>query len=93
MTGWTDALNFPIDVPYQAANAGGVDVFVAKLSAAGTGLLYATYIGGRSDDKGAAIAVDNLGQAYITGSTTSTNFPLVLSNQATLGGNATAFVP
>jgi hypothetical protein len=92
MTGWTDALNFPVDVPYQAVNAGGVDVFVAKLSAAGTGLLYATYIGGRSDDKGAAIAVDNLGQAYVTGSTTSTNFPLVSSNRSTLGGSTTAFV-
>jgi len=92
MTGWTDALNFPIDDPYQAANAGGVDVIVAKLSAAGTGLLYATYIGGRSDDKGAAIAVDNLGQAYVTGSTTSSNFPLVSSNRPTLGGSVAAFV-
>jgi hypothetical protein len=91
MTGWTDALNFPIDGPYQAANAGGVDVFVAKLSAAGTGLLYATYIGGRNADKGAAIAVDNLGQVYVTGSTTSTNFPLVLSNRSTLGGSSAAF--
>jgi hypothetical protein len=91
MTGWTEALNFPLAGPYQAASGGGVDVFVAKLSAAGTGLLYATYIGGRSDDKGAAIAVDNLGQVYITGSTTSTNFPLVLSNRATLGGSTAAF--
>ena len=92
MTGWTDSLNFPINGAYQAANAGGVDIIVAKLSAAGTGLLYATYIGGRSSDKAAAIAVDNLGQAYITGSTTSTNFPLVSSNKATLGGSVTAFV-
>ena len=92
MTGWTEALNFPIDGPYQAANAGGVDVIVAKLSAAGTGLLYATYIGGKSDDKGAAIAVDNLGQAYVTGTTSSSNFPLVSSNRATLGGSTTVFV-
>jgi len=92
MTGWTEALNFPIDGAYQASNAGSVNVIVAKLSAAGTGLLYATYIGGRSDDKGAAIAVDNLGQAYITGSTTSSNFPLVSSNRGTLGGSTTAFV-
>jgi hypothetical protein len=92
MTGWTDSLNFPIDGAYQAANAGSVNVIVAKLSAAGTGLLYATYIGGNATDKAAAIAVDNLGQAYITGSTTSANFPLVSSNKATLGGSATAFV-
>lgn len=92
VTGWTEALNFPIDGAYQAANAGGVDVIVAKINAAGTGLLYATYIGGKADDKGAAIAVDNLGQAYVTGSTSSSNFPLVSSNRPALGGSTTAFV-
>lgn len=91
VTGWTEALNFPVNGAYQAVNKGGVDVIVAKLSAAGTGLLYATYIGGAADDKGAAIAVDNLGQAYVTGSTSSSNFPLVSSNRATRGGSTAAF--
>lgn len=91
VTGWTEALNFPIAGAVQASNQGGVDVIIAKLNAAGTALLYATYIGGKSDDKGAGIAVDSLGQAYVTGSTASTNFPLVLSNRSALGGSTTAF--
>lgn len=91
VTGWTEALNFPIDGPVQASNQGGVDVIVAKLNSSGSALLYATYIGGKSDDKGAAIAVDGSGQAYVTGSTSSSNFPLVSSNRAAIGGSTTAF--
>jgi hypothetical protein len=91
VTGWTAALNFPINGAVQAANQGGDDIIVAKLNPAGTGLLYATYIGGRGNDQAAAIAVDSLGQAYVTGSTSSSNFPLVLSNRGGLGGTTTAF--
>jgi hypothetical protein len=91
VTGWTAALNFPVNGGFQASNQGGDDVIVAKLNQAGTGLLYATYIGGRANDQGAAIAVDSLGQAYVTGSTSSSNFPLVLSNRAGLGGASAAF--
>lgn len=90
-TGWTEALNFPIVGAEQAANQGGVDVFVVKLNAVGSTLLYATYIGGRGEDKGAAIAVDGSFQAYVTGSTASTNFPLAAAIRSTLGGSKTAF--
>lgn len=90
VTGWTSALDFPIDGAIYAANQGGDDIIVAKLNAAGTALIYATYIGGRGDDQGNAIAVDSLGQAYVTGFTSSLNFPLVLSNRSTLGGSTTA---
>src|SRR5262249_37616848 len=76
-TGWTEALNFPIAGAVQAANAGGVDAFVVKMNPAGNALLYATYIGGRGEDKSAAIAVDSSFQVYVTGSTASNNFPLV----------------
>jgi hypothetical protein len=89
--GWTEALNFPIVAPVQAANQGGVDVFVVKLSPSGNSLLYATYIGGQGDDRAAAIAVDSSGLAYVTGSTTSTNFPLVNAYQVAKGGSKTAF--
>ncbi len=91
VTGWTAALNFPISGAYQAANQGGDDVIVAKLNPSGTALVYATYIGGRANDQGAAIAVDSLGQAYVTGQTSSSNFPLVSSNRAGIGGTTTAF--
>ena len=91
VTGWTEALNFPIVGPEQAVNMGGVDAFVVKLNPSGSALLYATYIGGGGEDKGAAIAVDASGQAYVTGSTASTNFPLMAAMQTTLGGGKTAF--
>ena len=92
VAGWTEALNFPIAGAYQAANKGGVDAFVAKLSAAGTSLIYATYLGGNGDDRAWGIAVDSSGNAYVTGSTASTNFPLVSSLRPNLGGSRDAFV-
>ena len=91
VTGWTESLNFQIAGPIQASNAGGVDAFVAKLTPAGSGLLYATYIGGSGDDQGAAIAVDSTGEAYVTGSTGSSNFPVVAAIHSTLGGGRDAF--
>ena len=91
VTGWTEALNFPVAGAYQATNQGSVNVIVAKLNSTGSALLYATYIGGKATDKGAAIAVDSSGQAYVTGSTSSSNFPLVSSNRAVIGGSTTAF--
>jgi hypothetical protein len=92
VTGWTESLNFQIAGPIQASNEGSVNAFVAKLSPAGSGLLYATYMGGSGDDQGAAIAVDSSGEAYVTGSTTSPNFPLVSPLSAALGGGRDAFV-
>jgi hypothetical protein len=91
VTGWTEAIDFHIVVPVQPSNAGGVDAFVAKLNPAGSGLVYATYIGGRGDDRGAAIAVDGAGQAYVTGSTASANFPLAAPITSALGGGRDAF--
>ncbi len=91
MTGWTESTDFPINGALQAANRGGVDAFVAKLSASGTALVYATYIGGRSDDRGAGIAVDSSNQVIVTGSTTSSDFPL-FSQLGAFGGKRHAFV-
>ena len=54
---------------------GGVDVFVTKLNAAGSSLIYSTFIGGSGDDFGQAIAVDSSGNAFLTGNTSSTNYP------------------
>ncbi len=90
-TGWTDALDFPIVGAAQAVNQGGADVFIVKMNPAGSALVYATYIGGGGEDKGAAIAVDASNQAYVTGSTASNNFPLASAIRTTLGGSKTAF--
>src|SRR3989442_13284671 len=61
--------------PIQATNAGGNDAFVTKLNAAGTALVYSTYLGGSGSDAGNGIAVDAAGNAYVTGDTVSPNFP------------------
>ena len=61
------------------------DAFIAKINpAASTGaqLLYSTYVGGTGDDVGYGIAVDSGGIAYITGSTTSTDFPVAIGTVA-----------
>jgi uncharacterized protein (TIGR03437 family) len=70
----------------QTANAASGDAFVAKFSPSGT-LLYLTYVGGSGDDSAMALAVDPLGNAYITGFTTSANFPTAgAPYQAAFGG-------
>lgn len=57
------------------SNPAATDAFVAKINpnAAGSSPLYSTYVGGKGDDVGAGIAVDSSGNAYITGSTDSTD--------------------
>ncbi|HEY4365217.1 MAG TPA: SBBP repeat-containing protein [Bryobacteraceae bacterium] len=92
VAGWTEALDFHIVGAVQASNQGGVDMFIGKLNAAGTAYVYATYIGGKGDDRPAGIAVDGSGQAYVTGSTASSNFPVVSSLRPALGGGRDAFV-
>ncbi|HEX9187207.1 MAG TPA: SBBP repeat-containing protein, partial [Vicinamibacteria bacterium] len=75
VTGWTSSTDFPTaGPPLQGTYAGTTDVFVAKLSPT-SGLVYSTYLGGAGTDFGAGIAVDAEGSAYLTGETTSTNFP------------------
>ena len=64
---------------FQATVPGQENAFVAKLAADGKSLLYSTYIGGEKADVARGIAVDSLGDAYITGFTTSTAFPVVPS--------------
>ena len=89
--GWTETIDFPVSNAIQAVSAGGVDAFVFKLNPTGSTLLYATYIGGRGDDRAAGLAVDSSGQIYIAGSTASTNFPLAAPIRLTLGGSRDAF--
>jgi hypothetical protein len=76
VTGQTGAIDFPatagaFDVDFN----GPLDAFVAKLNPAGTDLVYATYIGGNGDEYGMDIAVDSAGAAYVTGRTSSRDFP------------------
>ena len=85
IAGLTQSFNFPTFNPYQSIFGGGTDAFVAKLNPAGSSFIYSTYLGGGINDVPNSIAVDALGNAYITGGTDSTSFPLVNSMQSLLG--------
>ncbi len=74
VAGETQSTSFPALDPAQANNAGEEDAYVAKFSPSGS-LAYSTYLGGSNFDSAYAIAVDSAGDAYVTGTTSSTNFP------------------
>lgn len=92
VAGYTGSTNFPTAAPAQAANAGGVDGVVARLNAAGSALLFSTYLGGGAEDAALAVAVDASGAAYVTGYTRSANFPLLNPFRASSSGTSEAFV-
>lgn len=92
LTGSTD---FPVANAAQSTHGGptgGQDGAVAKLNPAGTAFEYSTYLGGSGGDLAHGIAVDPDGFAYVTGSTSSANFPLSSPLQSTLQGPSDAFV-
>ncbi len=105
-TGYTDSTNFPTSNALNS-HIGGVvnkytrtypvDAFVAELNPAGNGLVYSTYLGGSAMDAAYGIALDESGNAYVTGYTYSTNFPvtpnafqphLVCTNSVYINANA-----
>ena len=94
VTGDTESANFPVTAgAFQTALGGIRDVFVVKLNAGGWGLIYGTYLGGDDYDSSAGIAVDASGNAYVTGHTHSTAFPVTAGAFQTIrGGAADAFV-
>ena len=88
LVGSTTSTNFPVVTnnlsPYLTASINkhkgrkkGGDIFIMAFNPSGTALLYSAYLGGDGNDYGNAIAVDPLGNAYVTGQTWSTNFPAV----------------
>src|SRR5713101_1404372 len=65
----------------HATPGGGRDAFVTELGAGGSILVWSTYLGGTSDDGGAAIATDIAGNVYVAGATSSSDFPTALAIQ------------
>ncbi len=75
VVGSTSSTNFPTTAgAYQTALAGNGNAFLTKLNSTG-GLVYSTYLGGNNDDLAFGIQVDSAGDAYVTGYTSSSNFP------------------
>lgn len=96
--GTTNSTNFPLANNFiNPTLAAGNHVFVSKLNSNGAALLYSTYLGGNGADVASGIAIDSSGLIYVTGTTTSTNFPTVAAtNQTTfqtmpLVGSTTQF--
>jgi hypothetical protein len=81
VTGWTKAPgsgvdNFPTTPgAFDTTYNGGYDGFAAELNAPGSALVYGSFLGGSQEDEGFGIAVDGAGGAYVTGKTTSADFP------------------
>jgi len=68
------------------------DAFVTQLNAAGSGLVYSTFLGGNQDDYAGGIGIDAAGNAYVAGQTFSANFPVLNAFQPALQGVANAYV-
>jgi hypothetical protein len=93
VTGGTSSTNFPTTAGAFRLTSGGLtDAFIIRLDPAGA-MVYSTYLGGAGDDEGRAIAVDGAGNTYVTGDTTSGNFPTTAGSfRQTLSGLTDAFV-
>jgi len=98
VTGYTGSTNFPTTSSgYQRTNtsASGSSAFVTKLNATGTSLVCSTYLGGTGYESGSSIAIDALGDVFLTGYTVSTDFPTTAgANQTTkrtVSGNLYGF--
>jgi uncharacterized protein (TIGR03437 family) len=90
VTGATTSPDLPVQGSMGFGFAGGrvimSDAFVTKLDATGTAVLYSTYFGGTGDESAMGVAVDSTGNVYVTGATTSDDFPTVRSFQPESGG-------
>lgn len=91
---WSTEATFPVTVGPDLAFNGIKDAFVARVTTDGTGLGYCGYIGGSDDDWAEDIAVDDMGNAYVVGTThsTETSFPVTVGPVLTPGGGRDAFV-
>jgi uncharacterized protein (TIGR03437 family) len=95
VTGYTNSTNFPTtaDAVQRAYGGGMFDAFVTKVDAAGSAILYSTYLGGSATDMGAAVAADSSGNVYVTGRADSRNFPVIPGGfQGTFSSSGNGFV-
>jgi Beta-propeller repeat/Abnormal spindle-like microcephaly-assoc'd, ASPM-SPD-2-Hydin len=91
IAGYTDSADFPL-ATLGTLPAGQPHVFVAELDATGSNLIYADYIGGNGQDYAYALVLDGADDVYVTGSTASSDFPLVNPYQGTYPGAFNGFL-
>jgi len=88
-TTYSDEQTFPVKTgPDLTYNGGRPDAFVAKVDATGSTLVYCGYIGGSSSTSVSGIAVDAAGNAYVTGTTRSSNLPVKVGPDLTYNGGS-----
>jgi len=96
VTGYTGSIDFPLQNAYQDTLNGSSEAFVSKLNESGDSLIFSTYLGGSEHDYGLDVAADINGNVYITGYTTSNDFPIYNAFDSTIGasnpGYSDAFV-
>lgn len=97
VTGSTTSADFPVSgaptPAFQSTLRGAANAFVVRVKNDGHSIVYASYLGGDGTDSGAGIAVDDSGNAYVVGSTTSTTFPVTAGAvQAASNGNGDGFL-
>jgi uncharacterized protein (TIGR03437 family) len=103
IAGATLSPDFPVSNDAHQSKYGGLredevfhvgDAFLAQLNASGTGLVYSSFVGGFGDDYAAGVAVDRLGNTYVSGGTTSLNLPVTANAaQRQYGGAAISPIP
>lgn len=89
LVGNTSSSDFPTANALQTTLRGTTNAFVTKLTPAGDALVYSTYLGGSGGDSATGVALDLAGNAYVGGTTSSSDFPLANPYQAALLANAT----
>jgi hypothetical protein len=94
VVGLTASTDFPTTADaIQSAYGGNTDAFITRVNASGTGLVFSTYFGGSSSEAGLSVALDAAGSIYLTGPTSSTDFPTTPGAfQTILAGFSDAFV-
>jgi hypothetical protein len=94
VVGLTASTDFPTTADaIQSAYGGNTDAFITRVNASGTGLVFSTYFGGSSSEAGLSVALDAAGSIYLTGPTSSADFPTTPGAfQTILAGFSDAFV-
>lgn len=92
VAGWTSSTDLPASNGARTQSGGGVDAFVAGFLPNGGGLIYCTYLGGSGDDRAFGLSLDSSRNVYVTGWTSSANFPVAGAFQPHLKGTRDAFV-